>query len=432
MTESPWHVLVVVLAWSAALGSQSASAPAQLLGPEFRVNTYTTYNQTYSAAASDGAGGFVVVWNSEGQDGPHLSVFGRRFDAADTPASDEFPVSTSTSVPQVTRSVASNPEGGFVVVWEALGEGLAVDFVVGQAFDSYGAPLGSQFEVDSYAGGSFFRPRVAAIGPGSFVVTWHALGSSGNDVFARLYDGSGNPIGSRFLVNTYTEADEDYPAVAPDGEGGFVVVWEGHRGAAGLSVFGQRFDASGSPVGVEFPLGSSTSEPQGRPEIVRESSGGFFVVWESEGVAAPALGLVGRRFDDSANPLSSEFQVNTHTTGLQARPVAAAATDGVVVVWHSENQDGSGDGVYAQRFDREGNRVGSEFRVNAFTTSSQFFPGVASDPSGDFLVTWDSVGQDGSLYGVYARRLRVAVFAGDFESGDVCDWSATMGGGSCT
>jgi hypothetical protein len=54
--------------------------------------------------------------------------------------------------------------------------------------------------------------------------------------------------------------------------------------------------------------------------------------------------------------------------------------------------------------DSSGARLGREFRVNTYTTSSQFFPAVASDSSGNFVVVWNSFDQDGSGHGVFGRR----------------------------
>ena len=59
-------------------------------------------------------------------------------------------------------------------------------------------------------------------------------------------------------------------------------------------------------------------------------------------------------------------------------------------------------------------RVGPEFRVNGHTTGSQAHSSVAATPNGGFVVAWQSAGQDGSGYGVFARRydaLGSAVFA---------------------
>jgi hypothetical protein len=48
--------------------------------------------------------------------------------------------------------------------------------------------------------------------------------------------------------------------------------------------------------------------------------------------------------------------------------------------------------------------LGSEFRVNTTTASIQASPSVAMDADGNYVVTWQSYLQDGSLYGVYAQR----------------------------
>ena len=49
------------------------------VGLEFPVNSYTTSTQFAPSVAVDGAGSFVVVWNSGGQDGSGNGVFGQRF-----------------------------------------------------------------------------------------------------------------------------------------------------------------------------------------------------------------------------------------------------------------------------------------------------------------------------------------------------------------
>jgi hypothetical protein len=48
--------------------------------------------------------------------------------------------------------------------------------------------------------------------------------------------------------------------------------------------------------------------------------------------------------------------------------------------------------------------AGGEFRVNTYTTDSQSRPTVALDGSGAFVVSWNSQGQDGSGHGVFAQR----------------------------
>jgi hypothetical protein len=98
--------------------------------------------------------------------------------------------------------------------------------------------------------------------------------------------------------------------------------------------------------------------------------------------------------------------VNTYTTDYQAFPaVAIDAMGNFAVVWESYTQDGSYLGTFGQRFDASGAPRGGEFQVNTFTTSTQYSARVASDPAGNFVVAWSSSsGQDGSGFGVFGQR----------------------------
>ncbi|HET9316294.1 MAG TPA: hypothetical protein VFQ51_11940, partial [Vicinamibacteria bacterium] len=103
-------------------------------------------------------------------------------------------------------------------------------------------------------------------------------------------------------------------------------------------------------------------------------------------------------------PIGPEFQVNTSTTGSQARPSVASDSSGnFVVVWMSP-EDGSGSGVFGQRYAASGAPVGSQFAVNTYTTGNQGFPLVAADAAGNFVVVWMSRDQDGSDYGIFGQR----------------------------
>ena len=101
----------------------------------------------------------------------------------------------------------------------------------------------------------------------------------------------------------------------------------------------------------------------------------------------------------------SEQQVNTYVTSTQEAPSVTTLGDGGwLVTWQSLGQDGSGYGIYQQRYDASGNTVGGETKVNTTTFSFQFLPRVTALKDGGWLVTWQSMGQDSSGYGVYQQR----------------------------
>src|SRR5690606_6435500 len=85
-------------------------------------------------------------------------------------------------------------------------------------------------------------------------------------------------------------------------------------------------------------------------------------------------------------------------------PSIASLTDGgFVVLWMYNGYDGDWD-IDAQRYDNSGNKVGLEFRVNTYTTGNQQAPAMTSLNDGGFVVAWASFAQDASGWGIYAQR----------------------------
>src|SRR6185295_10004434 len=100
-----------------------------------------------------------------------------------------------------------------------------------------------------------------------------------------------------------------------------------------------------------------------------------------------------------------QFQINSYTTGSQTAPVVAAYNGGFVVVWEGDiNQDGNFFGIFAQRYDTLGQRVGTEFQVNTYTFDYQGGPVVASRASGEFVVVWTGAGSTGVSPDVIGQR----------------------------
>ncbi len=392
-----------------AVGLSASWATAQVrAGDEFQVNAYATGYQGRPSLATDAAGNFVVVWQSDGQDGSYSGVFGQRYDGSGTKQGIEFQANTYWSDPQVAPSVASDAAGNFVVIWNGAGLG---DYygVFGQRFDAWGACRGTEFQVNTYTTSAQRYPSVASDAAGNFVVAWmsYKQDGDGSGIFAQRFDASGARRGTEFQVNTHTTGNQRYgPSVASDPAGNFVVAWasDGQDGSLD-GVFAQRYEASGAPRGSEFQVNSFTPYPQRWPSVAADAAGNFVVAWQSFQEGANGYGIFAQRFDSAGSPLGSEFHVNTYTPGAQVAPsVASDAAGSFIVTWASTAQDGSDRGVFAQRYDAAGLPRGAEFRVNTYTTGSQSRARVASDPVGNLVVAWTSDGQDGSSGGVFAQR----------------------------
>ncbi|KAB2966653.1 MAG: hypothetical protein F9K18_05290 [Thermoanaerobaculia bacterium] len=336
----------------------AATAQVSFNGPQFQVNTYTTSGQRQSAVASDASGGFVVAWASEGSPGTDsdgVSVQARRYDARGIPLGDQFQVNSYTTNNQYFPAVTVDGQSGFVVVWESWGSSGTDDDVLsihGQRFDALGTPLGGEFQVNSYTTGDQDYPGVASDALGNFVVVWRSAGSYSDPTFsiqAQRYDHDGVPLGAQFQVNSYTTDNQSYPAVTTVSQGGFVVVWrsDGSFGTdtSGSSVQARRFDASGTPLGSEFQVNSYTTNYQGYPAVAADSQGNFVVAWISDGSFGSdtsGQSIQAQRFATDGTPLGAQFQVNSYTTGNQTYPVVAAdSRGGFAVVWQSPGSGGT-------------------------------------------------------------------------------------------
>jgi hypothetical protein len=261
----------------------------------------------------DPDGGFVVVWQgtgSAGTDTDQSSIQGQRYASNGAPLG-EFQVNSYTTAYQGRPSVAMDAGGNFVVVWTSNGSfetDTSDSSIQAQLYAANGAPLFGQFQVNGYTTAAQVAPIAAMEPNGSFVVVWASAGSaetdtSSNSVHVQRYAANGAPLGGEFQVNTYTTAYQGRPSVAMDPDGGFLVVWQSN-GSAGtdtgsFSIQGQRYHASGTPLGGEFQVNGYTTSNQFGPSAAMDVDGSFVVVWESYGSAgadSSDMSIQARRF----------------------------------------------------------------------------------------------------------------------------------------
>jgi hypothetical protein len=145
--------------------------------------------------------------------------------------------------------------------------------------------------------------------------------------------------------------------------------------------------------------------PQSPQAVAMNANGNYVVTWSSHNQDGSGWGVYAQRFNASGVPQGGEFLVNTFTQDDQMYfSVAMDPAGDFVITWSSHNQDGGGWGVYAQRYSASGVPQGGEFCVNTTTQDDQMYSSVAMDSAGNFVITWSSHNQDGNGWGVYAQR----------------------------
>jgi hypothetical protein len=379
-----------------------AFAPA---GPEFRVNAFTVDGQESPSVGADAAGNFVVAWASTGEDDSDWGIYARRFNASGAAPGEPFHVNTTIPDVQKNPSVACDADGDFVVAWESYAYGDSTWDVYAQRFDAAGARVGEEFLVNATTDGSQFAPSVSCDADGDFVVAWVSdePDGGGEEVYARRFDAAGVARAGEFHVNTWTERAQNWPSVACDADGDFIVAWQSrYQDGSEYGVYAQRYSAAGAARGDEFRVNAATAGMQSGPFVASDAAGNFVVAWTDSGPGGLDADVYARRFDAAGVAGGVESRVNTLTANAQYAPsIASNAAGNYVIAWQSLSQDGSYD-VFARSYNAAGVPRGAEAPVNTTTAGTQIEPSVAIDADGDSLVAWSGTGP-GDADGIFAR-----------------------------
>ncbi|KPJ67498.1 MAG: hypothetical protein AMJ43_04390 [Coxiella sp. DG_40] len=361
-----------------------------------------------------------MVWNSDRYDFGGWSICGQLFQANGTRSGEEFIIkagyASSIQAGQDGPSVSSLSDGTLMAVWENSNKsGVGNYGAYGQLFFANGTLLGDEFSVNIYTLDNQWHPSVSGLPNGNFIVVWQSDHLSyGGGIYGKFFQANGTSIGDELTVKTFGDDFRavyggtvdwrlEYYSTLGLADNSFVAIWtDWTQYGSGYDIYGQFFQINGSHVGDKFLINTYTSDAQIYPFISKLDER-FVVVWASDAQDDDMLGIYGQIFYPNGTKVGMEFKVNTCTISDQRYPSVVATNGNFMVVWESLGQDGSGNGIYGQLFHGNGTKLGNEFRVNTYTGGDQERPFVAGLSNGKFLVIWESYDQDGSLDGIYGQ-----------------------------
>jgi hypothetical protein len=181
------------------------------------------------------------------------------------------------------------------------------------------------------------------------------------------------------------------------------------------------------PQGGEFTILGNIPGDQVLPSISLLPTIGV-VAWQDNVVDNNGSGIGGSLLGEgfTGGPI---IRANKTATGNQINPkVQLLANDYIIYVWQSSVAgtpdiyariakptvtttkttvtNGTKKTIETTSDSAYGTNFGTiDLRVNAYTKDQQINPAVAALPGGDAIITWSSFGQDGSMWGVYARKI---------------------------
>lgn len=348
-----------------------------------RVNRTTTGEQINPSTTALADGGWLATWMSQGQDGSGWGIYAQRYDAAGAANGFEFRVNHTTSNAQGNPSVAALADGGWVVTWDSYGQDGSGQGVYAQRYDAEGLLRGAEFQVNKTTNEGQYNPSIAVLSDGGWVITWQSSGQDGMDsgIYAQRYDAAGLARGPEFQVNTYASWAQEHPAITALTDGGWLVTWQSYvQDGDRWGIFAQRYAENGAARGTEFQVNTSTSLSQELPSVKALDDGGWIVTWHNEFRDDTEGRIAARRYTADGSASGVEFRVDGETTNIALKQpydpsVIALSTGGWVETWHAENYMGSGHDIYAQRYDNAGNATGGVVLDVTGDASSQLLTG---------------------------------------------------------
>jgi PKD repeat protein len=317
---------------------------------------------------TDGAGNWVAVWESTDALGDTIGADSDILVSlsADNGATWSVPAvvngnAVSDEGDDAAPHVTTDGAGNWVVVWNSLEDlggttGIDSDILVSRSTDSgamWTAPvvLNTNAATDS---GWDYVPRVATDGAGNWVVVWHssdtldgAIGTDADILVSRSTDdGLGWTAPAALNSNAASDLGSDRePQLATDGLGRWVAVWESTDDLGGA--IGADLDVlvSGTELG---PGGDSDGD--GLPDSVETDTGVFVDETDtgtdpddpdtdddglSDGGEVNTHGTDPHDSDSDDDGLSDGAEVNTHGTDPNE---GDSDEDGLPDLWEVENE----------------------------------------------------------------------------------------------
>lgn len=425
---------------------QNAFSPG---GNDFKIAGALAGDQTAPHAAVGPTGGYLV-WQDNAVTTNGLRIRAERLGSSLAQSQAPFAVSanagSATAGDQENPQVALLKDGGAVFVWQ--GGKFGFQKIYARFRDAAGSFTTGDILVNTYTNSFQINPAVATLADGSVMVVWSSDGADGEmqGIFGQRFSAAGAKLGGEFQVNQWVYKNQRTPAVAALANTNFVVAWisELQRSAASVDVYARVFNGSGEAVGGEFLVNTTITNLCANPTVAGSPDGGFAVAWShkndlARGVADAVNGVpvtprspngwdvFGRLFNANGTATGPAIRLNTQRYGDQFAPKISAFGKNYLAVWVSLGQDTSREGIFGQFLKSNGDLEGVEFRINTTTISRQIHPVVATDGLNRFLVAWSSFGA-GTSFDLFARsydliRLTMAATA----QGAVLSWNTQPG-----
>lgn len=298
--------------------------------------------------AVDGNGNFVIVWGDSRNSSTNTDIYFQRYDSFGDRRGNNQKVNDDSPLGGQAPTIAMDRGGNFVIAWDDLRDENNDIYL--QRYDASGVKQGNNQKVNDDEGKSpQNNPTIAMHSTGNFVMAWSDSREGNSDIYFQRYDSSGSRQGNNQKVNDAAGGVRQYPAMAMDGSGNFMMVWDDSRNG-NLDIYFQRYDFSGAGQGNNQRVNDDAgSARQSYPAIAREESGNFVIVWQDYRYDALLPDIMGQRYyPDGARRGGNYRIVADGPLKLEEYPVVTANSQRMVFAWMDYRRPAKSSDIFAK------------------------------------------------------------------------------------
>lgn len=280
----------------------------------------------------------------------------------------------------------------YFVVWEDYRNG---------SYDIYGARVNREGLLLDSAGipistsvNNQRLPRIAFDGT-NYLVVWQDNRIGGQtDIYCARVTQAGVVLDLNGIVIAQHNYNQDFPAVAFDGEN-YLVVWDDNRGFETWDLYGARVTRFGNVLDPSGFTISTAQSWQTYPSIAFDGTN-YLVVWQ-DFRSMSSYQIYGARVTPARVVLDrSGIPISTGTWS-QERPSIIFDSINYLVVWQ-DNRNGSFD-IYGSRINQAGIVLDSAGIPVSINSNDQQYPSIAIDNTNYFMVWQSYTSGSNDIYG---------------------------------
>ncbi|MDO9333590.1 MAG: hypothetical protein Q7T57_03595 [Dehalococcoidales bacterium] len=403
--DKPYHQ------YEAVIRAQHVDAQGNHLWGE-KGRQIASSDASLNGAVSDGIGGMIVAWRNSN---------GSSFERLDQAGNTVWTLENITSW-SVMGMVEDGSGGAILLLYDRS------DRICAQRVSGDGIPLwGDEGVLVDTTGDDYPNASIASDGQGGVVVVWQE--KSGRDMMIRAQRLSGEGLtlwgNEGIIVTSIAEGQGNYMQVIGDGLGNFVVAWDTGSVTPDTDVYAQKLDDNGNPQWGEGILvcqdqaaeSYNPANMQSHPQMAADGTGGVIITWHDRRRILNRE-IFAQRISSAGEMLWTENGVWVWnipadyfmtTSGILDATIIPDGAGGAAIVWTGYEVSYTRDTViYAQRLSPDGQRLWSEEEVYGEPSfQSQGNSSIVSDGKGGIIIG-SRVGESSGVSqtnSVYAQRI---------------------------